>query len=346
MGITRTVAGLIFQDNFERPIGAPGSNWTIRAGLWEIALAQLDSVTHGNVLRANPDAAARIEVAAAVFGAKRTEFVVQSLMRRDSLIADAGGDTRGDTVFPALRHTVTDLAVEGTDNNFQVVETNNGVWSSVELYRVLNGANLLLQRYTSGAAGPLGWIQHKISRKTAYQRAWAPVSGALQILSGTDITLADAAIAGFSCGWIAGSTGWAEFNNFSTYRNNRVRMTGMPAGHKMRLVYRYTPLNVQEDMVVVETGGVAEVELEHKLCPLVRDQIGTLTAVELLDASDVVVDSLTPADGVWGGDEYAVDPTWTAGEAPPNTAWTTGAAPPATAWSGCGAPPATTWEQC
>lgn len=300
LGITRTIAGLIFKDDFERAIGAPGSNWTIRAGLWEIAAAAADPGGEGNVLRANPDAAARIEVSAAAFGAYRSELVVQCRMRRDSLIADAGGDTRGDTAFPAIRHNVTEAL-----DNYQVIETNSGVWSSLELYRVLGGANTLLAQYVSGSAGPLGMIHHKISRKTAYQKAWATVAGALRTLAGVDAGLVGDAIAGLSCGWIGGSTAWAEFNNFAAYKNNRVRLTGMPAGHKMRLVYRYTPLNVQEDMIVVETAGVAEVELEHKLCPLVRDQIGTLTAVELLDAANAVVASLTPADGVWGGDEYS-----------------------------------------
>lgn len=290
--LTRTVSGLIFRDDFERAIGAPGANWDIISGSWALAASDLG----GTVLRANPAVAAAIRVAPAVFGAARAEMVVQVDMRRQGTTT-AGGDTPGDDAFPSLQHRID------ANNNYQVVETNSGVWSAAALYKVVVGVATLLDDEVSGNSGPLGKLRYKLSRKANYQRSWYEFGG-LRTLIGADAALVAAAEATLACAWLGGSTSWAEFDNFAVYKNNRIRMTGLPAGHKMRIVNRYQPANSQQDIVVVESGGVAVAELEHQLCPLVRDQPGTPAKVELLTAGDVLVAEITPPDGVWGGDEY------------------------------------------
>lgn len=293
-GLRRGVAGLIFQDNFDRALGAPGANWEIISGVWAIANTDLAGI--GTVLKASPAATAVIRVAPAVFGAARAELVIQCQMRRQGT-GTVGGDTAGDDVFPSIQHRID------ANNNYQTAESNSGINTAIQLYKVVAGVATLLAEYVSGNLGPLGMISHKISRKTAYQKSWSFHASEI-ILTAADVALIAGAESALGVSWTAGSTSWAEFNNFSAYKNNRVKLSSMPTGHKLRLKSWNSLSGVQEDLVAVEAGGIAEVELEHRRCPLLKDNTLALSDVELLRADNTVLTSLPLADGVWGGDEY------------------------------------------
>lgn len=123
----------------------------------------------------------------------------------------------------------------------------------------------------------------KILARDNFQRAWVGASGT-PILSATSATLNS----NEGTGGFRGDAG-VEYDNFLAYASNVVTCTNLPTGHKLRVGVR----------VATESGGTAIVDLVQDLCPRVK--------VEVLDPSDVVIDELTPVDGVWGGDVYNLD---------------------------------------
>lgn len=68
--------------------------------------------------------------------------------------------------------------------------------------------------------------------------------------------------------------------------SNAVTCTHLPAGWKLRAAGN----------TAAETGGTATVDVGGATFPL--------TSVEILDASDALVHTISPAGGVWGGDSY------------------------------------------
>lgn len=85
----------------------------------------------------------------------------------------------------------------------------------------------------------------------------------------------------------AGNTMW--YDNFCVYRDTVVTVNGLGSGQKIRLGTE----------TAVEVGGTAELDYT-KLFPV--------TSLEILDSFDNVVDTITPSDGVWGGDVYGLAP--------------------------------------
>jgi hypothetical protein len=267
--IQRTVAGLIFQDDFNRVDGAPGSNWEIQGNpsFWSIT---------GNVLRAHPTAATlqQILVANSAFGAARGEMVVQARMRRV-------GTAR--TAFPGIqaRHDAA-----GAGSFFRWVITNSWDASTDEFHRTLAGGNTILSTSPSYPNNP--WQQYKLAVRDSQQQGWK--DGVLRV------NLADAALngvtgrAGFSSGWYTSTSDYHEFDDFAVYTRNVVTMSGLPPGYKLRVGTR----------TAVGAGGTATADLLEDLCPRAN--------IEVLDASGLVIARLTPSGGVWGGDSYSYTP--------------------------------------
>jgi hypothetical protein len=73
--VTRTTAGLLFADDFARADGAPGANWTIESGAWDI---------FGNRLRGQPGSGAAIDIRLAALAA-RVDMHVQVTTSRSLL---------------------------------------------------------------------------------------------------------------------------------------------------------------------------------------------------------------------------------------------------------------------
>jgi hypothetical protein len=266
--IQRTAAGLIFQDDFNRPDGAAGSNWEIRgtASFWSIA---------GNVLKAQLTNATpqQILVASSVFGAARGEMVVQTRMRRVGAARAA---------FPGIQ--ARDDAVGGS--SFLWVVTNSGTTQD-EFRRILVGGSTVLNTGVSYNGNSL-WQQFKLAVKDSKQQGWK--DGLLRF------DLSDAALnavtgrAGLYSGWYTSTSDYHEFDDFAVYKQNTVTMTGLPSGHKLRV----------GTQVAVESGGSATVDLVGDLCPR--------PSIEVLDGTGAVIARLTPSGGIWGGDIYSYTP--------------------------------------
>ena len=73
-------------------------------------------------------------------------------------------------------------------------------------------------------------------------------------------------------------------DNIGVYKSSIITCTGLPAGYKLRV----------GTITATASSGTATVDYSAVSFPV--------TSVEVLNASNVVVDTITPADGVWGGD--------------------------------------------
>lgn len=264
--IQRTADGLILHDDFDRANGAPGANWEIRGNtaFWSIA---------GNVLKGKPTDATlqQILVASTVFGAPRGEMVVQARMRRV-------GTAR--TTFPGIQARHDAVGV----NWFRWVVTNSGDNSQDEFHRTLSGGSAVLNTSSSYNANNV-WQQYKLAVKDGQQQAWK--DGVLKVnLTNTSLN-AVTGRAGLSTGWYTSTSDYHEYDDFAVYKGNTVTITGLPAGHKLRVGAR----------VVVESGGTATVDLLEDLSPRVM--------IEVLNAGGLSVLQHTPTGGVWGGDTYS-----------------------------------------
>lgn len=83
----------------------------------------------------------------------------------------------------------------------------------------------------------------------------------------------------------------SSLDNIGVYLNNyNIKCSGLPTGYKFRV-------GGVSGATAVESGGTATVSIQHVTLPA--------SLVEVLDGSDVVVDSLTVTGDVWGGDEYS-----------------------------------------
>lgn len=267
--IQRTATGLIFQDDFNRADGAPGSNWEIRGtpSFWSIT---------GNVLKGKPTTGGlqQILVANTVFGAARGEMVVQVRMRRV-------GTAR--TTFPGMQ-----ARRDATGSSFfHWSVTNSPDASEDEFDRTLAGANTALNIGQSYSGNNL-WQQFKLAVKDSRQQGWK--DGVLKV-NFTDAALnAVTGRAGLSTGWYISTSDYHEFDDFSVYKQNTITISGLPTGYQLRVGTR----------VAVESGGAATVDLLQDLCPRVN--------IEVLDANGLVIARLTPSGGVWGGDTYTYTP--------------------------------------
>lgn len=274
--IQRTTAGLIFQDDFNRADGAPGSNWTTidSAGTWAI---------NGNVLRLTATGDTGLIVSDAAFGVARGEVVVETRLRR----VGSNRDT-----FPGLyaRWTLGSGATwYGTpgDNRFGWNLNNTAGNTKDVFFKSVNGTGTTLQETGDYNANNL-WQSFKLAVRNSQQRGWK--DGTLQI------NLVDASLdaingkAGLAGGWYRATSDYHEYDDFKVYRRNTVIVTGLPTGHKARVGTR----------VATEAAGTATVDLLEDSCPR--------TKVEVLNASDVVLAEFAPSGGVWGGDDYSYTP--------------------------------------
>lgn len=78
-----------------------------------------------------------------------------------------------------------------------------------------------------------------------------------------------------------------RIRRYRVYRSNRVTVSGLPDGFRLRL---------DDGHQAESVDGVARLDLAARHCPLER--------VSVVDAAGATVAELAPPDGVWGGDLY------------------------------------------
>lgn len=281
-GIRETRSGLVFRDQFNRADGAIGADWNNIAGgaNWSIAANALK-----NASTASDE---RIVVADAKMPELLGEMVVQAKMRR----VGANRNT-----FPGVRSNWSNPDGSGGGQNCYVAFiTNNGASNVLELHRLLAGVGTTLVQ--SGNYVTTDLKPYKLFTKPGEQKVWVLNNDLFTIellLSAADAALdALTGRGGLSAGWFQATTDTHEYDDFSVYRGNTVRMSGLPSGYKLNVVH---PTG-GADVSAVEADGVAVADLVGRGCPF--------TKVEVRTAGDIVLHSLAPSLGVWGGGEYEV----------------------------------------
>lgn len=272
--LRRSTAGLLYRDQFDRADGAPGADWSVLSGAaWAIA---------GNKLVNGGGADEKIVVAPAAMPAL-LEMVTQVIIRR-------AGPNR--TVFQGA------LAKwDGTTGYLATIE-NLSAAERLMLYKFVAGVATLLSSNTTFVMEQTAYIL-KLWAKPGQQAAWLLSAAGAQLFHNP---AADAALdavsgrAGMRAWTSQPTTDYNEFDDNAAYRGNTLACSGLPAGYKLRAIH---PVGGQTQ-TVVEVGGVATIDLDFRGCPLTR--------VEVLTGAGVIVHALTPSDGVWGGDVYAIAP--------------------------------------
>lgn len=286
--LLRTTAGLLFRDSFTRADGALGAGWEDRAGGRIGVVGQRAQNTVALVARD------RVYPAAAVL----VPFcVVQATVRTPFGVSYAG--VLAARYNPTLGRALAISPPEAGTGSGNLVAWRIGGSST--------GNDLSLASPTSLYSIPrTGTYACKMYDADTTRRCW--VNGALVFTESTvDVggATGDYSRVGLSgtvaIGWneTASGNGYANYDDVCAYRGNSITVTELPGGWSARA----------GGITAAESGGTATIQLGGTMCPL--------ASVELLDAVGGLVATLSPADGVWGGDSYAatltdvaVDPGW------------------------------------
>jgi hypothetical protein len=166
---------------------------------------------------------------------------------------------------------------------------DSGVGNVARLYSVVGGTGAVVASSAAGVYAQNATAATKMCTKDGSQRVW--LNGQLlfdltsMVLDGVHGTvgLRDGGYSPYEANW----------DNVVVPRANDVSVAGLPVGYKFRIA----------GLTSAAATGSAEVTLDlgNVKFPASR--------VEILDANNVVVKQLTPADGVWGGDEFSFAPT-------------------------------------
>lgn len=287
LGIEKTVSGLYFDEDFERAGSYPytlDNDWTVyySQGGGEIGDEPLyptnrvwsTSVISGNGWITRPDSeilgVSLIPNLIAQLGHKSVEYAGSWGTAELSWWDDLGNKYNIGFIIPVVRKwRIQRNGVEVASNS------STEIGSSVDprTLRVIfipEGSDLRIKvygKYWDSAAGALS----EVSRQVVEVIDWVDTS---PILSDR-----------FRVFFEHGNSLCDEI----TLCGRNVLMRNMPSGYK---------LQVDDRTAQVESNGVATYNVDTE--PLAG------TTVKLLDASDTVIATLTPPDGVYGGDVYEV----------------------------------------
>lgn len=273
--VARVSSGLLFRDDFNRADGDPGPNWVAESGTWAIV---------GNKLQANitRSVATWLHLASSVLP-DRMDYHAQVTIARSNL------QTYMQPVFRRtsdhLNHYQYDVRAsdDGTDPNGTALYRYTGGGYA----RMAGGANSV-----SLAAG----VEYRINASFigTSQRGWT--NDTLGVLSTNDATPGNQLVGGVAFetwGQPGGpATATATVDDLIVCSSSRVTITGLSSDYKLR---------VGGIVSGASTGsGSVSVDLAGTRLPVAQ--------IEILDATNTVVKTFVPADGVWGGDQYTYTP--------------------------------------
>ena len=266
MALIRTTAGLLFRDQFDRADGAPGSDWTVIDGTWEIVSGRLRS-------------------SGTVSGFYRIRLSDDALAARNLMYVQCAARRFTDSDRPALLGRL-DHTTGGAGSHYSI--------DFVVAWWYSNNKISHLYKTVAGTTTELQWVFQTQNTNTDYvlgllcrdsdQRGY--FEGAPK-QTGSDTALNSmTGRAGLQHQKIGTASTGAEFSDFIVCSDNRIICTGLPTGWKLRV----------GALTATESSGTATLDLAGTILPA--------ATVNVLDDSDVQQDTLSPADGVWGGDEY------------------------------------------
>lgn len=315
--ITRTIEGFIDQDDFDsQALGQPPAGWTIGP--------QVDSDPGGTmeweVLAAPPGMSGRALLGQLNISAG-TAFAEQALTR--------DGTTAQDRVVQAL---VMNEQGGGGDNvqvSLHMRHQSESDWANVRLVHVLDVVRLVdrvanvndsvdvtfnLQLNTVYA------LRVSVQGTALVARLLDPVTEALLVEATRSLQAVTSGLWGVrfigAAKIIVGTPRRGEmwWDDWRLYSATTVICTGLPTGWQIQL-------KKSDESIVAgpksEVGGEATIDYGG-LFPLAK--------LEVLDESGTLEESISPANGIWGGDSYEVSEVkfeiWTSCATPPVAVWT------------------------
>ena len=199
------------------------------------------------------------------------------------------------------------------DFHVQLMSTRSNLVNYASIYARRSGGNMYLAdlgssaehsgnarlyRQTGGSYALLGYGDTTAIANTPYRLTFSVIGNSLRFYSNGRrlFSVADTTAGNNINGNLAlntyaqGDTGTIRIDDLILCSSRIVTMTGLPIGHVMRV----------GSIVSGPATSSGSVSLDLLASPL------PVSAVEILDEEDVMVQSFTPANGVCGGDTYAL----------------------------------------
>lgn len=270
--LTRTTAGLLFADDFNRADGAVGANYVVQSGTWVISGNRLKHTIVRNAISI-------LRLAAGTFAA-RAKMHIQALITRDDTRSFFALTARADANnFYYYEHAASD-AGSGQANSSIMNRWAGGGSTNVNVSFVagpaaVNGGTERLTMFTD-AGVEKGWINGASLITAADASAPNAINGVAGFLS-----FGQTSLPGNIFGYI---------DDLLVCADRTITVNGLPAGYKIRA------------NGLTSAAAVAAT-------PLVLDLLGTLlpvTLLEVLNGANAVVDSTAIA--VYGGDVFTFTP--------------------------------------
>ena len=260
--VSRTVAGMLFRDQFNRADGPPGASWAVESGGWTI-------VNNALQITVSPGQNA---VARAASIADRKDFHIQLSSSRSNLVQYAAIYARraGGTMYLADLGSLAEYS------------------GMPRLYR-----------QTGGGYALLGYGQMTSVANVAYRLTFSVLGSSLRFYAdGTRLhSVAESTPANNINGHFAlnaygqgGASGVIRIDDVVVCTSRTVTMAGLPAGHRLRVGGVWSN----------PAGADGIVNLDLLATPLPVAQL------EILDGDNAVVKVHAPANGVCGGDAFAL----------------------------------------
>jgi hypothetical protein len=271
----RLVSGLIFRDDFNRPDGALGAAWTDQSAG---RLGILGNQAQNLLTLVTKDRAYPAGVVHVPFCVVQGTITTPAGVSYSGLLAARYNPVtgRGLGISPPRSGTGTGSLVAwriggaGTGNDTDLASTQS-------LYPGVLRTGVYICKLIDSDTARRCWVNGALVFTEA--TVTASEGSATHSRVGSSGTLA--------FGWI--EQGTTTYEDLSVYSSNTVSVTNVPTGYKIRV----------GGIVAAEVAGSTTIDLAGTICPV--------ASVELLNSLDIVVETLTPSDGVWGGDTYIVN---------------------------------------
>jgi hypothetical protein len=271
----RLVSGLIFRDDFNRPNGALGALWVDQsAGRLGISGNKAQNL----VTLITKDRAYPVGVAHIPF------CVVQGTITTPAGVSYSG-------LLAARYNPITGRGL-GISPPRSGVGTGSLVAWRIGGSGTGNDTDLASTQSLYPGVLRTGVYICKLIDSDTIRRCW--VNGAL-VFTETTVTASEGSATHsrvgssgtLAFGWI--EQGTTTYDDLAVYSSNTVTVSNVPTGYSVRV----------GAITVLAVAGIASLDLSGTICPI--------TSIELLNASNVVVETLDPEGGVWGGDSYIVN---------------------------------------
>ncbi len=277
MSLVRTVAGLLFSDDFDRD-----DEDLVDSNDWEGSTV-LELVS--NEIKSDPLNTA---------GFSHCLVEQATVSQSGEMVVQARLYMTGGIGFTPPRPGLTLAAQLARTQCFGVeISRASDVTPTLQLYRTTTGLPIVvLVEMTDLSIAIETFYTVKMHVKDSFQKVWFDtVEKAAATYAGNDAFTWSPGISRNVGGGSQPGT-FAKYDDFFAYSSNIVTVTGLASGYKAQV----------GTVTAVEAAGTAAVDIAGQTCPIQR--------IKILTGSGVLVESIIPVGGVFGGDTWAFTEPW------------------------------------